>query len=256
MSVCAVLPAAGRGSRLNLSQPKLLASVTEHDTVWSLLRGRLEGVVDRIHIIVSPTDLEVFQRELDKGPRGIPVSIGIQPQPTGMGDAVIRGYSAWSQADILLVVWGDQVHVSRQTFQAGIGLHRKTPKRIVLPLVSLADPYVEYLFDGTGRLAAVRQSREGDHCQPGGMGDVGTFILSTQGLRDEWSRYLEVSGGGARTGEVNFLPFLVFLAKRDWEVKRLSVADPLEARGVNTPAELEFFRTLYRAGSRREALSK
>jgi bifunctional UDP-N-acetylglucosamine pyrophosphorylase / glucosamine-1-phosphate N-acetyltransferase len=254
MTVCAVLPAAGCGSRLGLRQPKLLASVTEQDTIWSLLSGRLEGLVDRIHIIVSPVDLELFQSVLNERPLGTPVTIGVQPKPTGMGDAVFCGYSAWSQADIVLVVWGDQAHVSRGTLEAGIKLHQNAPRRIVLPLVSLADPYVEYLFDDMGRLTTVRQTREGDRCQPGGLGDVGAFILSTRGLGDEWAKYLEITGRGTITAEVNFLPFLVFLASRDWEVLRLRVADPLEAKGVNTPADLEFFRALYAGGPRGEAL--
>jgi len=171
-----------------------------------------------------------------------------------MGDAVFCGYSAWSQADILLVVWGDQVHVSRGTLEAGIQLHQKAPMRIVLPLVSLPDPYVEYLFDEMGRLTTVRQTREGDRCQPGGLGDVGAFILSTRGLGDEWAKYLEITGRGTMTAEVNFLPFLVFLASRDWEVLHLRVADPLEAKGVNTPADLELFRALYAGGQPGEAL--
>lgn len=245
MSVCAVIPAAGRGSRLGLDQPKLLASVTEQGTIWTLLRGRLEGLVDRIHVIVSPAGLEAFQRALDDGSDGVPVSIGIQPQPIGMGDAIFCGYPVWSRADILLVVWGDQIHVSKDTLQAGLTLHHQAEKCVVLPLVALPDPYVEYRFDGMGRLVAVLQNREGDGCRPGGLCDVGVFILSTTGLGDEWSRFLQEDRRGTLTGEINFLPFLVFLAQRAWEVKPLGVADSLEARGINTPEDLDFFRAIY-----------
>ena len=246
MTVCAVLPAAGRGSRLGLGRPKLLVPVTEQATVWNLISQRLEGLVDHIHLVVAPGDLGLFESELSEHPLATPVTVGVQPEPVGMGDAVFRGYPTWSQADVVVVVWGDQVHVSRGTLEAGIELHRKAPRRIVLPLVPLADPYVEYVFDETERLRAVRQSREGDRCAPGGLGDVGAFILSTQGLRDEWARYLDESTNrGTMTAEVNFLPFLVFLASRGWEVLRLGVADPLEAKGVNTPADLAFFRALY-----------
>jgi bifunctional UDP-N-acetylglucosamine pyrophosphorylase/glucosamine-1-phosphate N-acetyltransferase len=254
LSVCAVVPAAGRGSRLGLDLPKLLVSITENDTIWSLLRSRLEGLVDRIHVILSPADVEAFQQVLKKGPEGTPVSIGVQTEPIGMGHAVFCGHSVWSQADIVLVVWGDQVHVSRHTLKSGLALHERAERHIVLPLVSLPDPYVEYVFDGTGNLAAVRQSREGDCCQLGGLGDVGTFLLSTEGLRDEWSLYLRTNREGAATAEVNFLPFLVFLAQRNWEVKQLSVTDPLEARGINTPIDLDFFRSLYVTRTRRRAL--
>jgi bifunctional UDP-N-acetylglucosamine pyrophosphorylase / glucosamine-1-phosphate N-acetyltransferase len=260
MRVCAVMPAAGRGSRLNLSHPKLLASITDHDTVWSLLRRRLEGLVDHIHVVLSPRDRDVFQRVLDheaeqkagheseQTPHVPRVSIGIQEEPTGMGDAVFCGHAVWSQADVVLLLWADQVHVSRDTFQAGLRLHRHAPQRIVLPLVSLPLPYVEYVFNAAGHLTAVRESREGDRCQPGGLGDVGTFILSTDGLGEEWMRYRAACGPGAITAEINFLPFLVHLARRCWEVIPLHVSEPLQARGVNTSTDLEFFRTLYSSG--------
>lgn len=249
MTVCAVLPAAGRGSRLGLGRPKLLAPVTGEATVWSLMSDRLDGLVDHIHVIVSPADLELFESVLAERPLGTPVTIGVQAEPIGMGDAVFRGYPVWSRADTVVVVWGDQVHVSRATIEAGIELHQKAARRIVLPLVPLAEPYVEYVFDETGHLIAVLQSREGDRCRPGRLGDVGAFMLSTRGLGDEWAKYLaETTGRGTVTAEVNFLPFLVFLAGRGWDVRQLGVADPVEAKGVNTPEDLAFFRALYAGG--------
>jgi CTP:molybdopterin cytidylyltransferase MocA len=253
LTVCAVIPAAGRGSRLNRNGPKLLAPITEQETVWSLLRRRLEGLVDHIHVVLSPRDLHAFRRVLDHeavldtaGARR--VTIGVQPQPTGMGDAVYIGHPVWSRADVLLVVWGDQVHVTRGTFQAALRLHANAQRRIVLPLVRLPVPYVEYAFDASGRLTAVWQSREGHRCQPGGLGDVGTFVLSTQGLGEEWLRFRADGNRGEMTGEINFLPFLLHLTRRHWETIPLHLSEPLQARGVNTPDDLEFFRNLYTTG--------
>jgi bifunctional UDP-N-acetylglucosamine pyrophosphorylase/glucosamine-1-phosphate N-acetyltransferase len=114
-----------------------------------------------------------------------------------------------------------------------------------LPLVALDEPYVEYVFDASGRLDRVLQTREGDLCNPGGLGDVGSFLLSTAGLEKLWREYVSLVPGGAVTGELNFLPFLVFLTRRGWPVNRVSVADSTEARGINTPEDLAFFRRLY-----------
>jgi bifunctional UDP-N-acetylglucosamine pyrophosphorylase/glucosamine-1-phosphate N-acetyltransferase len=149
------------------------------------------------------------------------------------------------QAESILVVWGDQIHVARDTIRRALDLHAGAPRRLVLPLVALSKPYVEYRFDDGNRLIAVLQSREGDECAPGGLGDVGMFVLSTGGLASAWSLYRRAPRLGARTAEVNFLPFLVYLAQRGWEVKQLRVDDPLEARGINTTEDLAFFRRLY-----------
>jgi bifunctional UDP-N-acetylglucosamine pyrophosphorylase/glucosamine-1-phosphate N-acetyltransferase len=245
MKTCAVIPAAGRGSRLGLSGPKLLAPIRGDETVWTILSRKLKGLVDHIHVILSPSGFAAMRSALEGSGDGLTTSLSVQPQPTGMGDAIFCGHHVWSHAETILIVWGDQVHVSRETIRRALGLHAGSPRCLVLALVALSHPYVEYRFDDAKRLIAVLQSREGDECLPGSLGDVGTFVLSAQHLASVWSEYRQQQCPGARTAEINFLPFLVFLAQRGWEVKRLRVDDPLEARGINTAEDLAFFQRLY-----------
>ncbi len=54
MKTCAVIPAAGRGSRLGLDLPKLLVRLTDNETVWSVLKRKLRPYVDHIHVVLSP----------------------------------------------------------------------------------------------------------------------------------------------------------------------------------------------------------
>jgi bifunctional UDP-N-acetylglucosamine pyrophosphorylase/glucosamine-1-phosphate N-acetyltransferase len=253
MKICAVIPAAGRGSRLGLPGPKLLAPIHSEETVWTMLRRKLIGLVDHLHVILSPSGFTAMQLTLEDSSDSCPTSLSIQPQPTGMGDAIFCGQRVWSQAETILILWGDQVHVSRDTLRRALDLHAGAPRCLVLPLVALSHPYVEYRFDDANRLVAVRQSREGDACMPGGLGDVGTFVLSTAHLVHAWSTYRQWQCLGARTAEINFLPFLVCLARQGWEVKPLRVDDPLEARGINTAEDLAFFQRLYGGGCLSEA---
>jgi len=75
---------------------------------------------------------------------------------------------------------------------------------------------------------------------------VGTFLLATQGLAAAWNDYQSKAVRGGQTGEINFLPFLPFLSARGWTVTPLEVADPTEARGINTQEDLSFFRERYK----------
>jgi bifunctional UDP-N-acetylglucosamine pyrophosphorylase/glucosamine-1-phosphate N-acetyltransferase len=219
--------------------------VSDQDTIWSVLKAKLKPFVDHIHVVLSPSGLPVFVEALTGDPDASIVSTSVQTEPIGMGDAIFRGYERWSHAKTIVVVWGDQVHVSKETIKASLDLHEGAERRLVIPLVSLPEPYVEYRFSDDGRLSGILQSREGDICKPGGWGDVGTFLLSTDGLLDAWQAFLSKASRGARTGEVNFLPFLVFLGEVGWDVAYSIVSDPSEARGINSPEDLAFFRQVY-----------
>jgi len=106
------------------------------------------------------------------------------------------------------------------------------------------NPYVDYLFDDGGRIVRVNQTREGEVCRPNGISDVGLFVLSTLELADHWRAYA-AAGRGNQTGELNFLPFLAHLSSVClWNTQHFQVSDVREARGINTPEDLAFFRQL------------
>ena len=243
MKICAVIPAAGLGSRLNLPVPRLLAPISGTRTLWHGLREKLT-LVDHIHVVASPSGApalgEALKADLDSGF----VSMSIQPKPIGMGDAIFQGRSVWSTATIILVVWGDQAFVSQDTLARSLALHQGASKTVVLPLVKMHTPYVEYLFDGNGRLSNIKQSREQEICKTGGWSDVGTFVLSVPDLQLAWQDYLHIAQPGHATQEWNFLPFLPYLSRAGWTIDRLEVEDSIEARGINTPEDLRFIREI------------
>jgi bifunctional UDP-N-acetylglucosamine pyrophosphorylase/glucosamine-1-phosphate N-acetyltransferase len=238
MSICALIPAAGRGTRLGTDRPKIFTPLTPHDTIWSILHGKLDTLVDHIHLVLSPDGA----RQLPVLPAN--VTVGVQPEPIGMGDAIFRGLDVWSKYDAVLIVWGDQVFVSGDTLRRTIGALGPSQYHAVLPVTRMGTPYVEYVFDGP-RLTKVLQAREGDTTTPNGYSDVGTFLLTTQGLKPAWQGYLKTAPRGGGTGEINFLPFLPFLSALGWTITPLGVADATEARGINTKEDLAFFQSLY-----------
>ncbi|WP_256862571.1 NTP transferase domain-containing protein [Microbispora sp. GKU 823] len=238
--LCAVIPAAGRGTRLGLGIPKIMVEIADGVTVWHVLHQRLRPYVEHVHVVMSPEGEGPFRALAAEQIAGGEVSVSVQDEPTGMGGAIFGAAPHWEAYGTILVVWGDQAGLSPVTVDRVVRAHGKG---LTLPLVPMPDPYVEYELDGDGTLVRVRQSREGDECRPGGLSDVGVFCLSTEGLREEWTRYLDEAALGARTGEVNFLPFLPCLSReRNWPVTVVPVTDPDEARGVNTADDLEYAR--------------
>ena len=96
-------------------------------------------------------------------------------------------------------------------------------------------------------LETIRQAREGAVVDERGLSDVGVFLLEAAGLQDAWRDYGLIAAAGELTGEVNFLPFLPYLARHGWTVEAIDVADADEARGVNTPEDLAYARAVLAA---------
>lgn len=241
MRVCAVIPAAGKGSRLGLSCPKILAPLGNGRTIWSVLRDKLNAHCDHIHVVLSPSGIDEYSQNFHCYSN---VTVSVQPEPIGMGDAVFRGYSVWKEYDVIIVIWGDQVFVSDDTLVGTLKSHKGKIHTLVLPLVSVEKPYVEYILGENNRLLDVRQSREGDICTPYGYNDIGTFVLSVNDLYKYWEKYLSLQSVGASTGEINFIPFLPFLSKNGWSICVYSVKDARESRGINTPDDLHYFSNI------------
>ncbi|MEV7807001.1 NTP transferase domain-containing protein [Microbispora sp. NPDC088329] len=241
--LCAVIPAAGRGTRLGLGVPKIMLEIAGGVTVWHLLHRRLRPYAEHVHVVMSPEGEGPFRALAASEIASGAVSVSVQETPTGMGGAIFGAAPHWEAYGAILVVWGDQAGLSPVTVDRVVEAHEKG---LTLPLVPMPDPYVEYELDDDGTLTRVRQSREGDECRPGGLSDVGVFCLSTEGLREAWTRHLDEAAVGAHTGEVNFLPFLPYLSReRGWPLTVVPVTDPDEARGVNTADDLEFARRAY-----------
>lgn len=239
--VCTIVPAAGRGSRLGGDRPKVFTQITKDDTIWDILTSKLKKQADNHILVLNPDSKKEYGDMVSQD-----VQIFCQASPVGMGDAIFQGKDFWRKFSSILVVWGDQVHVSDATLNSVVERLGDKDQKLVLPLVGQEDPYVEYIFEND-KLVQIKQSREGDQTSPGGLSDIGVFGLSTDGLINSWEKYLSEVKVGAETGEINFLPFLCFLsASEGWEVDSFVINDVDESRGINTPEDLEYFRNKYK----------
>jgi len=237
MKVCAVIPAAGRGTRLGLPVPKILAPIREDLTVWSVLRDSLIPIVERVVVVLSPSGVRLFQNALASDIAKARISVEVQKRPVGMGDAVFTALPVWQEFESILIVWGDQVNVSKSTIRATLADHEAHRAGCTIPVVRIPNPYVQYDWDAAGRLTRIRQTREKDEVDANGFSDVGIFALSTNGLKEAWQDYILTCRKGSLTNEVNFLPFLVFLSARGWPIRLLLAQYTTEAMGINTPAD-------------------
>ncbi len=247
--ICAVVPAAGRGTRLGVQTPKVFVPIFPSITIWDVIHDKLSQLVDHTVLVLSQDGQDYLKKNhANFNPESFDkTEIGLQSTPLGMGDAIFCVSDLWSKYENILIVWGDQFNLSLHTLQTCLDLHStQGTTSLTLPVVRTPSPYVEYIFDSSGSLTKVRQTREGDQCEPNGFSDIGVFLLSGGStLCEEWHRYRTTSASGSATGEINFLPFLAYLSSiAKWPVARYETKDPTEAVGINTPDDLAFARQL------------
>jgi bifunctional UDP-N-acetylglucosamine pyrophosphorylase / glucosamine-1-phosphate N-acetyltransferase len=235
-----VIPAAGKGSRLGYSLPKILFPL-KGQTPLEILLKLFEPYVDRTLLIVSPDGKGPIAAELKKLQRE--ATLIEQPLPIGMVDAILRASPFLSDNDNVIVVWGDQVLLSNRTIQNAMQVYLSQPTEwpfAVLPTTQSKSPYVHFERNQTGQIAYCRLRREKDEMPSIGESDCGLFLLKGLLLRELLGHFSKsASQKGKITGEISFPPFFPYLIRNGIPVVSSTVENSLEALGLNDKDDLQ-----------------
>lgn len=233
----AVVPAAGRGSRLGYDLPKILYPVAGRPVIHWLL-DFLTPNCHRLVFVLSSDGRAAVADALERLVAGR-YEIVIQENPTGMGDAVALALPLVTTPHVA-VVWGDQVALRRSSVAACMRLHTGPLNAdVTCPTVVRPDPYIHFERDGEGRICGLRQRREGDVMPEQGESDTGFFCFRTGLLR----QLLTESGGVERTGratrESNLLPVIPLASRRGLTVISPRIMALEETVGINSRGDAE-----------------
>ena len=232
-----VVPAAGIGSRLGATLPKLLVPVAGVPMIDRIL-ALYQGVIERAVVVVNPASASEVARHLSTRNNSVTIDLVEQPEPTGMLDAILLAAPIAAGANGVWVTWCDQVAVHPRTIEQLADL---TSGGIIVPFamptVRRANPYIHFARDDSGRITRVLHRREGDAMPREGESDMGLFAMSGRVFREDLPRFAREVEIGQATGERNFLPFIPSLARTE-TIVTFPCEDPMEAVGVNTPEEL------------------
>jgi bifunctional UDP-N-acetylglucosamine pyrophosphorylase/glucosamine-1-phosphate N-acetyltransferase len=232
-----IIPAAGRGSRLESDIPKVLYPVAGRPMLDRLL-DLYADVAGRFVLVLSP-EFEARVREHCAANTLLSARIdyAIQERPDGMLPAILAAAPAIAAQPpgSVWITWCDQVAIRPGTIRRLIEL-TGTGADLVLPTVRKPDPYIHFDRGADGRITAVRHRREGDVMPETGESDSGLFALSARAWSEHLPCFAVEPAHGAATGERNFLPFIPWMARRG-TVLTLDVEDEVESLGVNTPAD-------------------
>jgi bifunctional UDP-N-acetylglucosamine pyrophosphorylase/glucosamine-1-phosphate N-acetyltransferase len=232
-----IVPAAGSGTRLASPLPKLLVAVVGKPMIDHVL-DRHRATADAVMVVVSPQAEEAVRRHL-AGRHGMEVLV--QPTPTGMLDAMLIPRHRLEQLKPreVWISWCDQVGIQGDTVRRlAAAMAAEPAPALAFPTVIRRDPYIHFSRGADGRMHTVLQRREGDAMPAAGEGDIGLFALAGATYLESLTSWAASAPRGASSGERNFLPFIPWLAQQG-SVVTIPASDPMEAVGINTPAELE-----------------
>jgi bifunctional UDP-N-acetylglucosamine pyrophosphorylase/glucosamine-1-phosphate N-acetyltransferase len=242
----AIIPAAGRGTRLGDERPKILYPLLGKPMLEWLI-STLDPFVERFVFVLSAAARSQVEPLL-KARLEDRYDIAIQPSPNGMADAVWQAKS-YVRTPECLVQWGDQTALSKETIAACQYLHGCRPNAaLTFPTLWREKPYIHFERDKNDRLVNVYQVREEKQPLAEGENDCGIFFFKTKPLFDiikaarakHWSI-------GKVTGEFNLLPLLPLFDRNDGEVLTLRIHRLEETFGVNTPEEARRMEDILKA---------
>lgn len=245
----ALIPAAGRGSRLGFHRPKLLYPILGK-TILEWLLESLAEVCSEFVFVVSPGGHDEIAGFIKSESRinQDACRLVVQEEPTGMADAIYLAREA-VRTPFVVVVWGDQVTLQAGTVAgcAALHEHRASPV-LTFPTVLKEEPYIHFSRAADGRLEKVYQAREEKIPVKIGENDCGLFLFSAPALFDELHRRRSAPADrGRSTGESNLLPLLPEFDREPGQVVTLRIEDLNETLGVNTPEEVVQVETILRS---------
>ena len=228
-----VLLAAGEGTRMRSSLPKVLHPICGRPMIlWPLLAAQAAGA-DRVVVVDNP------KRRLDGHlPDG--VEIAIQEQPRGTGDAVAAAAGHIDRGAPVVIVNGDMPLITAEAIAGLVEAHTTARAAATLASMELEDPtgYGRVVRDAEGGVERVVETKTAGDATEAELAirevNAGLYCFDGGALLDA----LDALGTDNAQGEL-YLPDVVpRLLGRDLSVQAYPLADPDLALGVNDRVDL------------------
>jgi len=232
-----IIPAAGRGSRLQAEVPKFLYPIRGKPMIDRLI-AMYSRYADCNVVVVGLGHLDAATRHFQRYDN---VALATQSQPTGMLDAILAARDLVNSIAprSIWITWCDQIALRQETLRRLADLTgSESQAPMTFPTVVRTDPYIHFARDSEQKIIGLFERREGDPMPDVGENDVGLFAMTRAAYDLLGDVYATDPPRGRATAERNFLPFIPWLA-RAHRVSTFPATDTTEAIGVNTSADAE-----------------
>jgi bifunctional UDP-N-acetylglucosamine pyrophosphorylase/glucosamine-1-phosphate N-acetyltransferase len=233
-SALAIVLAAGKGTRMKSTTPKVLHRLAGAPMLAHVLNAAARAGVGRGCVVVGPGMDEVGAAALAIDSK---LEVFIQPEQLGTADAVKAAGLAIAASDgPVLVLYGDTPLLRAETLEAVLG-ELDAGADVVVIGFEADDPtgYGRLLFDDKGRLAGIREERDASDAERG-LTLCNSGIMAFRTSKTLTSLLAKIGNDNAK-GEF-YLTDAVALARDSGLEARVVLSNAEEVLGVNSRAEL------------------
>lgn len=237
-----VILAAGKGTRMGANVPKPLVEVSGRPIIHHLLEGIEEsGIDDQPILVVSPDGIEQFGN-LCQDSR---CEYVIQEEQLGTGHAVECALDKISEAESVIVLYGDHPFISADILNQVNDLHTSSSAAVCMLTIkvpSFKDDYIHFekwgriIRDEVGGVQEIIEYKDASDAQR----DIkelnpGIYSFDRVWLQDHIA---ELTNDNA--SKEYYLTQLIEMAIEEGsDVITSQAENPFEVMGINTPEELE-----------------
>jgi bifunctional UDP-N-acetylglucosamine pyrophosphorylase / glucosamine-1-phosphate N-acetyltransferase len=248
-NAAAVILAAGKGTRMKSSLPKVMHAIAGRPMIGHVLASLAPLGCDPAVVVVAPG--------MDRVARAVaPAPTAIQAEQLGTAHAVLAARDALAGfAGDVLVLYGDSPFISTATLQRLLDRRRATDDPAVVVLGMRPDDPAEYgrlVLAGDGTLDAIVEFRDADAEQRAiDLCNSGVMAIDGRRLFD----LLDQVGNANAKGEY-YLTDIIAIARARGLVCAVVEAPAEELMGINSRAELAVAETLFQDRMRARAMAE
>jgi bifunctional UDP-N-acetylglucosamine pyrophosphorylase / glucosamine-1-phosphate N-acetyltransferase len=250
----AVILAAGKGTRMYSSKPKVLHEIGGKAMLAHVLDTVTALNADKVHVVVG-FGADQIRQQFQALPTGRSVNWVLQQQQLGTGHAVqqaLPGIDTQSADKLVLILYGDVPLIEAASLAKLLGLAHANG--VALLTLETPEPFGlgRIIRDGSGAVTEIVEEKDATE-QQRAIAEINSGIMVVPSVK--LARWLDALGNDNKQGEFYLTDIIAMAGAEGCEVNALVTSDAIEVMGVNDKGQLAQLERHYQMNKTQQLLS-